>query len=81
MSKEAAVTVKNSLGSAMDLQRMLRTLVETVVQSNAEMAAGQEQALAITTSRAKSQIEELNILAGETGASIAELKQSIVSNV
>lgn len=77
--KEASEYVKSSLGSSIDLQRLLRTLVETVIQSNAEVAAGQEQALAVTTNQAKSQMEDLNILAGETGANIAELKASIVS--
>jgi len=58
---------------------MLRNLVETVIQSNAEVAAEQEQALMVTTSHAKSQMEDLNQLAAETGASITELKESIVS--
>ena len=65
----------------MDLQRMLRTLVETVIQSTAEVAAGQEQALMLTTNHAKSHLEGLNELAGETGANLAELKESIVSYI
>lgn len=59
---------------------MLKNLVQTVIQSTAEVAAHQDQALSVTTNRAKSEIEELSVLAGETGATIAELKESIVSD-
>ena len=72
--------MKTMLGSTGDLQRMLKNMVETVLQSNAEMAAGQEQALSITTNRAKSQMKDLSLAAGEAGASISELKESLVSN-
>lgn len=81
VGQEAAATVKNSLSSTLDLERMLRNLVQTVIRGNAEVAAEREQALVLTTSRAKSQIEELSILASDTGASIAELKESIVRRI
>jgi hypothetical protein len=42
------------------------------------MAAEQEQALEITTKNTRYQMVHLNDLAGETGATIAELRESIV---
>jgi len=52
-----------------------------VIQRTAEVTAGQEQALSMTTNLAKSEMEELSILAGETGATIVELRESIVSDI
>ena len=63
----------------MDLQRMLKNLMQIIIQSTAEVAASQEEALSLTTNRAKSEMEELSSLAGEAGATVAELKESIVS--
>jgi len=60
---------------------MLNNMIHIVIQSTAEVAASQEQALSGTTNLAKLEMEELRILAGETGATIAELKESIVSNI
>lgn len=64
----------------MDLQRMLKNLVDMVIQSNAEMAAEQQKALTINTHGTKSHLESLNSLAVETEATIAEVRQSMVSN-
>jgi hypothetical protein len=50
-----------------------------MAQGNAEMAAGQEQALEVTTNYASSQMQYLNDLAGETGMTISELRESVVS--
>jgi hypothetical protein len=50
-----------------------------LIQSNSEVAAEQEKALIMTTKQAKSQLEDLSLLAGQTGATIAELKESLVS--
>ena len=60
---------------------MLKRLFQTMAQGNAEMAAGQEQALEAAASYAKFQIEHLNDLAGETRETISELRLSVVSNV
>ncbi|KAG9245100.1 hypothetical protein BJ878DRAFT_541623 [Calycina marina] len=76
---EAASSIKTSIGSTLDLQRLLRNLVETVMASNADLAASQEQALSATTNRAKAEMEDLNALAGDTGATIAELKEAIAT--
>lgn len=57
---------------------MLKRLFQTAAQGNAEMAAGQEQALEIATNHAKSQIQHLNDLASETGVTISELRESVV---
>jgi len=65
----------------MNLQHMLKSLVQVVTQSTEEVAAGHEQALQVTTNLAKSEMKELGILARETGATIAELKDSIVSDI
>jgi hypothetical protein len=67
------------MSSTEGLDRMLKSHFQTMARGHAEMAAGQEQALELTTSYAKSQIERLNDLAGETGDTIAELKESVVS--
>ncbi|KAH8601289.1 hypothetical protein B0O99DRAFT_736507 [Bisporella sp. PMI_857] len=77
--KEAASSIKTTIGSTKDLQRILRNLIESLMQSNAEIAASRERALSVTTNRAKSEMEDLSLLAGETGAAIAELKDSIWS--
>jgi hypothetical protein len=58
---------------------MLKNLFQTMAQGNAEMAAGQEQALEVAASYAESQIQRLNNLAGDTGATISELRASVVS--
>jgi hypothetical protein len=50
------------------------------IQSHAEMASEQEKALSVNTGNAKSQLESLRNLVGETGESIAELRQSIVGD-
>lgn len=71
--------VKGSLRHTEDLDRMLKKLFQTMAQGNAEMAAGQEQALDVAASYAESQMQHLNILAGDTGAAISELAASLVS--
>lgn len=58
---------------------MLKRLFQTAAQGNAEMAASQEQALETATNHARSQVEHLNDLAGETGVTISELRKSLVS--
>ena len=73
------MTVKSSLRNTEDLDRMLRGLFQTMAQGNAEMAAGQEQALEAASSYAKLQMQHLNNLTGETGATISELRASVVS--
>jgi len=60
---------------------LLKNLIKIVIQRTAEVTAGQEQALSMTTNLAKSEMEELSILAGETGATIVELRESIVSDI
>jgi hypothetical protein len=72
------MAVKSSLSNTEDLDRMLKTLFQTMAQGNAEMAAGQEQVLEVTMNYAKSQMQHLDVLAGETGATISELRASVV---
>ena len=74
------MTVKGSLRNAEDLDRMLRGLFQTMAQGNAEMAAGQEQALEVASSYTRLQMQHLNNLTGETGATISELRASVVSS-
>jgi hypothetical protein len=62
----------------MDLQRILKNLVNTVMQSNAEIASEQEKAIVASTGSVKSQLESLNTVADETGATIAELREAVV---
>lgn len=57
---------------------MLTRLFQTMAQGNAEMAAEQEQALEVAAKYAKLQMQYLNTLAGETGATISELQASVV---
>jgi hypothetical protein len=64
----------------MDLQRALKQLFDTVIQGNAEMASEQENAVAVNTQHAKSELESLSTLVGETKESVAMLAESIVSN-
>jgi hypothetical protein len=63
----------------MDVEQMLKVLLKTIVQSNAEVAAGQEMALMATTGLATSRMNGINSLAEDTSATLNELKGSIVS--
>ena len=73
--------VKSSLKNTEDLDRMLKRLFQTMAQGNAEMAARQEQAVGVAASHARSHMHHLDDLAGETRATISELRLSVVSNV
>ncbi|KAM3079462.1 hypothetical protein ACMFMG_005893 [Clarireedia jacksonii] len=70
-------SMKSILGSFGDIQRMMHTVVETVVHSHAEMAAAQEQALVATSGTAKSRMEDINALASNTEASFERLNYAI----
>jgi hypothetical protein len=72
------VAVKSSLKNTEDLDRMLKGLFQTMAQGNAEMAAEQEHALEVSANYAKLQMQHLNTLTGETGATISELRTSVV---
>lgn len=73
--------MKSSLGSAVDLDRVLRNFVQTIIRGNAEMAAVQEQSVTTTANLATSQIETLKDMAGETEASIKKLNEVVVSQM
>lgn len=57
----------------------MKNVVDTVLQSNAEMAAAQEHALMATTGTAKSKLEVINALAGNAESSFERLTHAIVS--
>jgi ABC-type siderophore export system fused ATPase/permease subunit len=73
--------VKSSLKNTEDLDHMLKRLFQTIAQGNAEMAVRQEQAMEVAASYTRSQVQNLHHLTGETGATISELRDSVVSNV
>lgn len=58
---------------------MLKVLIDTVIQSNAEIAAEQEHALAATTDLANSRLTGVNVLAEETYTTMNRLNSAIVS--
>lgn len=57
----------------------MKNVVDTVLQSNAEMAAAQEQALVATSGTAKSKLENINALAENAESSFERLTYAIVS--
>jgi hypothetical protein len=71
--------MKSILGGFGDIQRMMQTVVDAVMNSNAEMAAAQEQALVATSATAKSRLDDINALASNTEASFERLNNAIVS--
>lgn len=57
----------------------MKNVVDTVLQSNAEMAAAQEKALVSTSGTAKSKLEDINALAENAESSFERLTYAIVS--
>lgn len=55
----------------------MKNVVDTVLQSNAEMAAAQEQALVATSGNAKSRLENINALAENAESSFERLTYAI----
>ncbi|RDL37174.1 Uncharacterized protein BP5553_04607 [Venustampulla echinocandica] len=49
--------------SGIDIERALHSLFQTTVEVNAEMAANQEQSLAVTTTKLENQLETINKMA------------------
>lgn len=78
-AQDVASSLRSILGNAGDIQRMMKTVVDTVLQSNAEMAAAQEQALVATSGTAKSRLEDINALAQNAESSFERLTFAIVS--
>jgi hypothetical protein len=60
-----------------NVQRMMKVLLDTVLASNAEVAAGQEQALAATTDLTISRMADINTVTEETLATIHGLSMVI----
>lgn len=55
----------------------MKNVVDTVLQSNAEMAAAQESALVTTSGVAKSRLEDINALAENAESSFERLTYAI----
>ncbi|PQE25448.1 nuclear membrane fusion Kar5 protein [Rutstroemia sp. NJR-2017a BBW] len=70
-------SMKSILGGFGDIQRMMQTVADAVMHSNAEMAAAQEQALVATSATAKSRLVDINALASYTEASFERLNNAI----
>ncbi|QSZ36144.1 hypothetical protein DSL72_007269 [Monilinia vaccinii-corymbosi] len=74
---DIASALRSVLGSTGDIQRVMKNVVDTVLQSNAEMAAAQQQAFVVTTGTAKSRLEAINALAGNAESSFERLTYAI----
>ncbi|KAG4032619.1 hypothetical protein MFRU_006g00890 [Monilinia fructicola] len=74
---DVASALRSILGSTGDIQRVMKNVVDTVLQSNAEMAAAQEHALMATSGTAKSKLEVINALAGNAESSFERLTHAI----
>ncbi|TGO46788.1 hypothetical protein BOTNAR_0565g00050 [Botryotinia narcissicola] len=74
---DVASALRSILGSTGDIQRVMKNVVDTVLQSNAEMAAAQEQALVATSGTAKSKLEKINALAENAESSFERLTYAI----
>lgn len=74
---DVASTLRSILCSTGDIQRVMKNVVDTVLQSNAEMAAAQESALVTTSGVAKSRLEDINALAENAESSFERLTYAI----
>ncbi|CAD6449326.1 d4c2e595-a039-4705-b477-c40f1496fb1f [Sclerotinia trifoliorum] len=74
---DVASTLRSILGSTGDIQRVMKNVVDTILQSNAEMAAAQERALVATSGTAKSRLEDINALAENAESSFERLSYAI----
>jgi hypothetical protein len=74
-------SIKTAKGSTIDLQRMVKVLLDTVMKSNADVAAGQEQALAATTDLANSRMTDINAMAGDTVATLRGLRNVVMDQL
>jgi hypothetical protein len=70
--------LKSTLGTIVVVDRMVKVLLKTIVQSNAELAAEQEKALVATTDVANTRISGINALAADTLATVDGLKSVIM---
>jgi hypothetical protein len=71
-------SLKTTLGTIANVDQILKVLVKTVVQSNAEVAAGQEMTLVATSDLAAFRMNGINALAEVTSATLNDLKSAIV---
>lgn len=74
-------SIKTAKGSTIDLQRMLKVLVETTMRSNAELAAEQQMALAATADLANSRMAGYNEMAEETLTTMDGLRGIILDQI
>ncbi|KAL3422008.1 nuclear membrane fusion protein Kar5 [Phlyctema vagabunda] len=72
-----AASLKHILDSAGDVQRALRNIFDMVVQTNLDMAEAQQHAMEVTTTRAKSRIEDIDIAVGATETSVDNLRITV----
>ncbi|KAF4637662.1 hypothetical protein G7Y89_g427 [Cudoniella acicularis] len=66
--QNVASAMKHIRESGVDIQRFLKDVFHAAVQGNAEMAARQEQALAVTTDNVQVRLENVNEMAERTEA-------------
>jgi hypothetical protein len=76
--KNVAHSLTSTLGNIKDLEQMMKVLLTTIVQSNAEVAAGQEASLVATADLADSRMNEINMLAENTATTLNGLKGAVV---
>jgi hypothetical protein len=70
--------MKSVMSSSGDVYRMMRNLVNTMIHSNAEMAAEHEQAIAVTTNTFQSRMRRINELAQTTQQDLGTMKDVVV---
>jgi hypothetical protein len=73
------LALKSVVGGTNDAYRMLKHLVTTMVQSNAEMVAVQEDTLAVSTKHFETSIRGFNQQVAGAEAGLTDMQRTIVS--
>lgn len=72
------MSVNSIKSGAKDADRLVRLLVSTMVQSNAEMAAEQERAISVAAGHLKSNLERVDNLVRDNSLGLANMQDVIV---
>ncbi|KAF8864833.1 hypothetical protein BDZ45DRAFT_494583 [Acephala macrosclerotiorum] len=75
--KGVGSTINAIRESGNDVMRMFKLSMQTVIQGNAEMAAEQEQALTSVTNSLQQRVGGINVVVGETGASVLAIQDAL----
>lgn len=77
-SQDVNSAMKSILGSSNDAMRVMSNFVQTMVQGNAEMAAGQQGALEVVTNRFQTRMGNINAMAEKSELAFVTLRNTLV---